>query len=144
MIREFLFHILSKCSSLRSFCATRAALQLGRGLQLLVLVLDTNTAIPTTVFIISTVLINFNISPNITPNISLLSNCSYHHSGYFDCHPFCHRHWRPAPWSLQSNALTATMVYLGVILGLYWDNGKENGNYCIIIGYILGLSRVSG
>ena len=25
-----------------------------------------------------------------------------------------------------------------VILGLYWDNGK-NGNYCIIIGYIMGL-----
>ena len=20
-------------------------------------------------------------------------------------------------------------VYIGVILGLYWDNGKENGNY---------------
>ena len=24
-------------------------------------------------------------------------------------------------------------------LGLYRDNGKENGNYYIIIGYILGL-----
>ena len=23
------------------------------------------------------------------------------------------------------------------ILGLYCDSGKENGNYCIIIGYIL-------
>ena len=26
-----------------------------------------------------------------------------------------------------------------VIWGLYRDNGKENGNYHIIIGYILGL-----
>ena len=25
------------------------------------------------------------------------------------------------------------------VLGLYRDNGKENGNYYIIIGYILGL-----
>ena len=25
---------------------------------------------------------------------------------------------------------------LGVILGLYGDNGKENGNYCIKAGYI--------
>ena len=23
------------------------------------------------------------------------------------------------------------------ILGLYGDNGKENGNYCIILGYVL-------
>ena len=29
-----------------------------------------------------------------------------------------------------------------VILGLYRDNGKENGNYYIIIGYILGLYGV--
>ena len=27
---------------------------------------------------------------------------------------------------------------LGFILGLYWDNGKENGNYYIIIGYRSG------
>ena len=26
--------------------------------------------------------------------------------------------------------------YIGVIRGLYGDNGKENGNYYIIIGYI--------
>ena len=26
-----------------------------------------------------------------------------------------------------------------VIKGLYWDNGKENGHYYSIIGYILGL-----
>ena len=24
--------------------------------------------------------------------------------------------------------------YIGVILGSYWDNGKENGNYCIMLG----------
>ena len=24
-------------------------------------------------------------------------------------------------------------------MGLYWDNGKENGNYYSIIGYILGF-----
>ena len=30
-------------------------------------------------------------------------------------------------------------IIIGYILGLYWDNGKENGNYYIIIGYILGL-----
>ena len=28
---------------------------------------------------------------------------------------------------------------LQVMLAVYWDNGKENGNYYIIIGYILGL-----
>ena len=28
---------------------------------------------------------------------------------------------------------------IGYILGLYWDSGKENGNYYSIIGYILGL-----
>ena len=22
-------------------------------------------------------------------------------------------------------------IDLGVILGLYWDNGKENGNFCL-------------
>ena len=27
------------------------------------------------------------------------------------------------------------------ILGLYKDNGKENGNYCIVIRYIKGLYR---
>ena len=27
------------------------------------------------------------------------------------------------------------------ILVLYRDNGKEDGNHCIIIGYILGYSR---
>ena len=28
---------------------------------------------------------------------------------------------------------------LGCILGLRWDNGKENGNYYDRIGYILGV-----
>ena len=37
---------------------------------------------------------------------------------------------------------TTIMGYIGYILGLllgviYWDTGKENGNYYIIIGYIL-------
>ena len=26
-------------------------------------------------------------------------------------------------------------------MGLYWDNGKEYGNYQHIMGYILGLDR---
>ena len=30
-------------------------------------------------------------------------------------------------------------LLLWVILGLYRDNGKENGNYYNIRGYILGL-----
>ena len=29
--------------------------------------------------------------------------------------------------------------YVRVILGLYKDNGKQSGNYYIIIGYTLGL-----
>ena len=32
--------------------------------------------------------------------------------------------------------------YIGITIGFYWDNGKENGNYYSIIGHILGL-RVS-
>ena len=28
---------------------------------------------------------------------------------------------------------------IGDILGIYWDNGKENGNYYIIIGDVLGI-----
>ena len=37
---------------------------------------------------------------------------------------------------------TTTMGFIGIIgdiLGLYRDYGKENGNYIIISGYILGL-----
>ena len=33
---------------------------------------------------------------------------------------------------------------IGVILGLYWDSGKENGNDFIQIGHILGLHWESG
>ena len=28
---------------------------------------------------------------------------------------------------------------LGILLGLYRDNGKEHGNCYVIVGYILGL-----
>ena len=31
---------------------------------------------------------------------------------------------------------------MGTILGLYWDNGKENGNYYIIVRYLLGLREL--
>ena len=27
--------------------------------------------------------------------------------------------------------------YVGVVLGLYWDNGEENGNYYSILGDLL-------
>ena len=27
----------------------------------------------------------------------------------------------------------------GAIVGLFWDNAKENGNYYSIMGYMLGL-----
>ena len=27
-------------------------------------------------------------------------------------------------------------IYIGVILGLFWDNGKENGNYYIVYIYM--------
>ena len=38
------------------------------------------------------------------------------------------------------------MGFIGIIwgfIGIYRDNGKENGNYYSTIGYILGLSVVS-
>ena len=39
---------------------------------------------------------------------------------------------------------TTIMGYIGVILGLYWDNGKENGNYYNglywgYIGFYIGI-----
>ena len=36
---------------------------------------------------------------------------------------------------------TLTVLYRveGLGLGLNWDNGKENGNYYVIVGYVLGL-----
>ena len=33
-------------------------------------------------------------------------------------------------------ALTLYSGYIGVILGLYRDNGKENGNYCLDYPYV--------
>ena len=38
---------------------------------------------------------------------------------------------------------TGSIGVIGYILGLHWDNGKENGNYYSILGYIgvmLGVS----
>ena len=28
---------------------------------------------------------------------------------------------------------TTVIIGIGYILGLYWDNGRENGNYCSIL-----------
>ena len=41
----------------------------------------------------------------------------------------------------QSFARTAKFIWVVVKImeGLYRDNGKENGNYSTILGYILGL-----
>ena len=36
------------------------------------------------------------------------------------------------------------VLYLGLYRGIFWDNGKENGNYYSIMGYILGLYRNNG
>ena len=33
----------------------------------------------------------------------------------------------------------ASFLGLGFRVGLFWDNGKENGNYYILVGYVLGL-----
>ena len=30
------------------------------------------------------------------------------------------------------------------ILGLYWDNGKENGNYCSILGFYWDNGKENG
>ena len=47
----------------------------------------------------------------------------------------------PSNIGIMEKKKETTIMGLGfwVILGLYRDNGKENGNYYIIIGYILGL-----
>ena len=46
----------------------------------------------------------------------------------------------PACTSLGiSRCFKESYYYQCYVLGLYRDNGKENGNYYIIIGYILGL-----
>ena len=49
--------------------------------------------------------------------------------------------WDPESSYVPWRKLTET--YIGAILGLYRDNGKENGNYYSIIGYILGLYRAT-
>ena len=41
------------------------------------------------------------------------------------------------------------MLHFGLYRGIFWDNGKENGNYYSIMGYsimgyILGLYRNNG
>ena len=33
---------------------------------------------------------------------------------------------------------------IGVILGIYWDNGKENGNYHLGFRVCRGMLRVKG
>ena len=42
------------------------------------------------------------------------------------------------PWLLCQLLETTIRGSIGYILGLYWDNGKENGNYYSTLGYILG------
>ena len=37
--------------------------------------------------------------------------------------------------------LVYVYIYIYIYWGLFRDNGKENGNYNIIMGYILGLYR---
>ena len=39
---------------------------------------------------------------------------------------------------------TTIMGFIGYIMGLYWDNGKENGNYCSLNLLPLVSSRESG
>ena len=42
-------------------------------------------------------------------------------------------------WDNGKENVNYRVWYIGVILGLYWDNGKENGNYRVwYIGVILG------
>ena len=36
------------------------------------------------------------------------------------------------------------MGYIGILLGLYRDNGKENGHDYCTLGYMLGLYRDNG
>ena len=40
---------------------------------------------------------------------------------------------------LAEPGTSEALRFIFVLLGLYRDNGKENGNYHITIGYILGL-----
>ena len=45
---------------------------------------------------------------------------------------------------MEKKIETTIMGYMGYMLGLYRDNGKENGNYYIIIEYTLGLYWENG
>ena len=47
--------------------------------------------------------------------------------------------YRKIKWKL----LHYNRVCIGVVLGLYWDNGKENGNYRGYRGYIWLYMSVS-
>ena len=44
---------------------------------------------------------------------------------------------------VETNMETSVMGYIGHMLGLYRvlyrDNGKDNRNYCIIMGSIMGI-----
>ena len=44
-------------------------------------------------------------------------------------------------WKLMEQKMETTVFGLGfrVTLGLYWDNGKEHGNYCLGFRVTLGL-----
>ena len=48
------------------------------------------------------------------------------------------------PFATLSCRALGHEIYTGLGLGVYWDNGKGNGNYDDIIGYILGLYWDSG
>ena len=47
------------------------------------------------------------------------------------------------PGALAASAFFVLILYIGVIWGLYRNNGKEHGNYFIRTGYILGGYSIS-
>ena len=40
---------------------------------------------------------------------------------------------------MKNEMETAMIGYIGCTLGLYWDNGKENGNYYIVYWCSFGI-----
>ena len=36
---------------------------------------------------------------------------------------------------MEKKMETTRIGFIGYIMGLYWDNGKENGNYYSILGF---------
>ena len=46
--------------------------------------------------------------------------------------------WRCALNGGSENDSGVELHYIGVLWGLYWDNGKENGNYYSIMGLYRG------